>query len=95
MTNLQFVKNEIKRYNKRNDTKHCPKNVCGDDLDIWENFISVTRFGGGKTFIGYAKRNPNCDEPNDLTGLSIATFRALRRIDGCEECGELEINCVC
>lgn len=81
MTNTQFVKNEIKRYNMRHGTEHNLVNVCAQDLDIWENFVSVTRFSEGKTFIGYAKRNPNCDEPNDLTGLSIATFRALRRID--------------
>ena len=78
MTNLQFVKNEIKRYNKRHDTGHHP---VVDGYDIWENFVSVTLNNGGLV-IGYAKRNPNCDEPNDHTGLSIATFRALKRIDG-------------
>jgi len=83
MTNLQFVKNEIKRYNKRHDTKHNSVNLVDGDLDIWENFISVSLLcNSTATFIGYAKRNPNCDEPNEHTGLSIATFRALKRIDG-------------
>jgi len=81
MTNIQFVKNEIKRYNKRHDTKHKQDQIVNEDLDIWENFVSVT-FLWDKPIIGYAKCNPNCDEPNDHTGLSIATFRALKRIDG-------------
>ncbi len=76
MTNLQFVKNEIRRYNTRHGTEHNPQKTI-IDIDIWENFASVMV----DTFIGYAKRNPNCDEPNNYTGLSIATFRALRRID--------------
>jgi len=83
MTNLQFVKNEIKRYNKRHGTEHTPP-VVPSSLDIWGNFVSVTLLGedADGIFRGYAKRNPNCDEPNDHTGLSIATFRALKRIDG-------------
>ena len=83
MTNLQFVKNEIKRYNKRYGTEHIPV-VAPTSLDFWENFVSVSLIGGEDFHIyrGYAKRNPNCDEPNDHTGLSIATFRALKRIDG-------------
>jgi len=82
MTNLQFVKNEIKRYNNRHGTEHSRTGVDIGALDIWENFVSVSFFEKGVIFVGYAKRNPNCDEPNDHTGLSIATFRALRRIDG-------------
>ena len=81
MTNLQFVKNEIKRYNTRHGTEHNQMSLSDEDLDIWENFVSVTLLGE-KHVIGYAKRNPNCDEPNEKTGLSIATFRALKRIDG-------------
>ena len=88
MTNKKFVENEIKRYNKRFDTNHSPI----IDIDIWENFASVSIFGATPT-IGYAKRNPNCDEPNDHTGLSIATFRALKRIDWCNECDELIFSC--
>jgi len=80
MTNLQFVEKEIRRYNKRYNTEHLDFSVA---LDIWENFVSVAVAENGEpSSIGYAKRNPNCDEPNDLTGLSIATFRALKRIDG-------------
>ncbi len=87
MTNPQFVKNEIKRYNMRYHTNHNFGTVITPRLDIWENFISVAlkEEGMATTCIGYAKRNPNCDEPdepNDHTGLSIATFRALKRIDG-------------
>lgn len=81
MTNLQFVKNEIIRYNTRHGTEHKSR-VIEKDVDIWENFVSVALFRDNNVFIGYAKRNPNCDEPNDHTGLSIATFRALKRIDG-------------
>ena len=94
MTNLQFVKNEIKRYNKRYGTKHKSDLVNGD-FDIWGNFVSFTLpfRSGGTPIIGYAKRNPNCDEPNDHTGLSIATFRALKRIDWCSECDELIFSC--
>ena len=79
MTNLQFVKNEIKRYNKRHNTIHGTDRLF--DFDVWENFASVAMTNGTKTILGYAKRNPNCDEPNERTGLSIATFRALKRID--------------
>jgi len=80
MKNLQFVKNEIKRYNTRHGTKHEPNSVF--DFDVWENFVSVGMSNGTSVILGYAKRNPNCDEPNDHTGLSIATFMALKRIDG-------------
>lgn len=81
MTNLQFVKNEIKRYNKRHGTEH-EITFADCSLDFWGNFVSVSLINKAHIFRGYAKRNPNCDEPNDLTGLSIATFRALKRIDG-------------
>ena len=81
MTNLQFVKNEIKRYNKRHSTEH-KITVVDSGLDFWGNFVSVSLVNVEGIFRGYAKRNPNCDEPNDKTGLSIATFRALKRIDG-------------
>jgi len=76
--NLQFVKNEIKRYNKRFKTKHST-NVTNEDIDIYENFTSVAiRWNK----VGYAKRNPQCDELDIKIGLSIATWRALKRIDG-------------
>jgi len=81
MTNLQFVKNEIKRYNKRHGTSHAIT-VADSGLDFWGNFVSVSLMDGHGITQGYAKRNPNCDEPNYRTGLSIATFRALKRIDG-------------
>lgn len=77
MTNLQFVKNEIKRYNTRHGTNHKPGAMVSADLDIWENFISVSLPWGKPPTIGYAY-----DIPNVQTGLGIATFRALRRIDG-------------
>ena len=83
MTNLQFVKNEIKRYNKRHDTEHTATLM---HIDVWENFVSVMMEVKENASIGYAKRNPNCDEPNERTGISIATFRALKRIDGRSSC---------
>jgi len=82
MTNLQFVKKEIRRYNVRHWTSHKMDMVAQSSLDVWGNFVSVSLIEGGRIFRGYAKRNPNCDEPNDHIGLSIATFRALKRIDG-------------
>ena len=82
MTNLEFVKGEIQRYNKRFSTRHNPTNAIEGGLDFWENFVSVAIVKGDRVVMGYAKCNPNYDTPNNETGLSIATFRALKRIDG-------------
>jgi len=80
MTNVEFVKAEISRYNKRHSSNY-KLDVSKEDLDIWGNFISVTLLGKTPA-IGYAKCNSNYDTFDAKVGLSIATHRALKRIDG-------------
>lgn len=79
MNTKQYVTREIKRFDKRHNEDHSKVKVLF--VDEFENYTSVGLINGGSTpVIGYAKRNPNCDELNEKTGLSIATFRALRRM---------------
>ena len=79
MSNREFVKLEVVRYNERYGTAHLKSSLRS--LDIYENFVSVRVVSKSQKSTGYAKCNP-CDTPNAKIGLSIATFRALKRIDG-------------
>jgi len=78
-----FVEQEIERYlRKQRRVKQIrPRLFDVQTIDFWENFMSVTIRTGENTAIGYAKRNPRYDDYKIETGLSIATWRALRRLE--------------
>ncbi len=84
-----FVEQEIERYLRKQtrvkQSKGSRASMIRLDvqtIDLWKNFISVTIINGKNSAIGYAKCNPGCDDYKIETGLSIATWRALRRLEG-------------
>ena len=49
-------------------------------IDIHDNYTSAILHQKDYFYIGYAKRNPNCDGADDERGVTIACSKALSRI---------------
>ena len=77
-----FVEQEIDRYLRKRKWSRAKRSLEIQTIDFWENFTAVTIKNGKNSATGYAKCNPGCDVYKVETGLSIATWRALRRLEG-------------